>query len=169
MDMDQATQQAKMPTGRKWTKRIGCGCLTVIITVLALSVASNFFFPTRSKPAGRLSDMEKIRIAEAFHLRSAVGDRIWTGWSNAPIPIIVYNEAYAFLIGLDNPDSGWRAVPQNVLRGGPWELVPDDAVDGRKYYRQRLTDERSTPQAFTVRVGDFWCASMTTKDWMPTC
>ena len=164
--MDQATQQAKMPTGRKWAKRIGCGCLTLIIAILALSASSNFFFPTRSKPADRLSDLEKARIAEAFHLRKAIGDKIWTGWSNAPVPIIVYNEAYAFLVGLDNPDSGWHTVPQNVLCGGPWELVPDEAVDGRKYFRLRLVDERTTPQAFTVRVGDFWCASMTTKDWM---
>ena len=167
MNMDKTTHQAKMPTSRKWAKRFGCGCLTIIIAIFALSAASNLFFPTRSRPADRLGDLEKARIAEAFHLRKAVGDAIWEGWSNAPIPIIVYNEAYAFLVGLDNPDPGWRKVPQNIALGGPWELVPDDTIDGRTLYRQRLVDERTTPQAFTVRVGDSWAASMTTKDWMP--
>ena len=70
------------------------------------------------------------------------------------------------MTGIDNPDSGWRTVPQNTVRGELWELVPDDTIDGRKFCRQRLVDERITPQAFTVRVGDFWSASMTSKDWM---
>jgi len=167
MDMDQATEQKKMSAGRRWTKRIGCGCLTLIIVILGLSSASNFFFPSRSNPVDRLSNLEKARVAEAFRLRRAVGDSIWAGWSNAPIPIIVYNEAYAFLVGLSDPDPGWRTVPQNIARGRPWELVPNDSIDGRKYYRQRLVDERTSPQAFTVRVGEFWSARMTAKDWMP--
>jgi hypothetical protein len=80
------------------------------------------------------------------------------------IPVVLYNEAYVFLTGCSaNPGPGWRTVPQNLARGGPWESVPDDSVDGRPYYRQRLVDE--SPQAFTIRVGELWAASMTTKDW----
>jgi hypothetical protein len=167
MDMDQSTPRVQISTVRKWSKRIGCGCLTLIIVILGLSSASNLFFPSRSSPVDRLSDLEKARVSEAFRLRKAVGDSIWAGWSNARIPIIVYNESYAFLIGLSDPDPGWRTVPQNIARGKPWELVPNDSIDGRKYYRQRLVDERTSPQAFTVRVGEFWSASMTAKDWMP--
>jgi hypothetical protein len=157
----------KMPTGRKYIKRIGCGCLTLICAIFALSAASNLFFSNRSKSIDRLADLEKARIAEVFHLRETIGNSIWPGWSNASIPIIVYNEAYAFLIGLENPDPGWRTVPQNIARGGSWELVSGATIDGRKYYRQKLINTREVPQAFTVRVGDFWSASMTTKEWTP--
>jgi hypothetical protein len=167
MDNDQAMKQEKPSSGRRWPKRVGCGCLAVIVAILGVSAASNLFFPNRSDSADRLSDMEKARVAEAFRLRRAFGDSIWSGWSNSAIPVIVYNEAYAFLIGCDNPDPGWRTVPQNIARGGPWEAVPNDSIDGRKYYRQRLVAEGVSPQAFTVRVGDLWTASMTMKDWMP--
>ncbi|MBP1623748.1 MAG: hypothetical protein H6Q07_1768 [Acidobacteria bacterium] len=167
MDTDQVMQQINPSGGRKWPKRVCCGCLTVIVAILGLSAASNLFFPTRSNPVDRLSDLEKARLTEAFRLRRTVGDSIWAGWSNAPIPIIVYNEAYAFLIGLDNPEPGWRTVPQNFARGGPWELISGDTVDGRKHYRQRLVNERVSPQAFTVRIGECWAASMTMKDWIP--
>jgi hypothetical protein len=167
MDNDQAIKQEKSSTGRRLMKRIGCGCLTLICGILVLSAASNLFFPSRSESIDRLTDMEKARIAEAFHLRQTFGNTLWPGWSNAPIPIIVYNESHAYLIGLENPDPGWRTVPRNIPKGRPWELVSEDSLDGRKYYRQQLIDERTSPQAFTVRIGEFWTASMTTKDWMP--
>ena len=165
MEMDQATQEEKTSTSRKCLRRIGCGILLVICIILGLSAASNLFFPTRSDPTDRLTDMDKARVAESFRLRRTVGDSIWPGWSNAAIPVIVYNEAYAFLSGADNPGPGWRKVPQNLPRGGPWESVPNDSIDGRQYYRQRIVDKHATPQAFTVRVGELWAASMTTKDW----
>ncbi len=165
MDSEHATKQEKTPAGRRWLRRIGCGILAVICTIVALSAASNLFFRARSDPIDRLTDMDKARVSEAFRLRRTLGDSIWPGWSNAAIPVIVYNEAYAFLSGSDNPDPGWRTVPQNLVRGGPWEPVPGESIDGRQYYRQRLVNEHASPQAFTVRVGELWAASMTTKDW----
>jgi hypothetical protein len=167
MDKDQTEKQEKSSTGRRWMKRMGCGCLTLICVILVLSAASNFFFPSRSNPVDRLNDMGKARISEAFHLRQTFGNSLWPGWSNAPIPIVVYNEANAFLIGLEDPDPGWRTVPRNVTLGGPWVPVPGDAIDGRHYYWQPLIDEHKSPQAFTVRIGEYWTASMTTKEWMP--
>jgi hypothetical protein len=167
MDNDQTKKQEKTPTGRRWLKRIGCGCLTLICAILGLSAASNFFFPSRSDMSDQLTILEKARVAEAIRLRRTMGDSIWPGWSNAAIPIIVYNEGYAFLIGADNPGPGWRTVPRNKALGRPWESVPDNSIDGRNYYRQRLVNELASPQAFTVRIGDLWAASMTTKDSMP--
>ncbi len=165
MDIDQPVKQEKTPRSRRWLRRIGCGILAVICAILGLSAASNLFFRTRSNPIDRLTDLDKARIAEAFRLRRTLGDSIWPGWSDATIPVILYNEAYAFLSGSDNPAPGWRTVPQNLARGGPWEAVPGDLLDGRQYYRQRLVDKHASPQAFTVRVGELWAASMTTKDW----
>jgi hypothetical protein len=166
MDITQATEQEKTSAGRRWLRRIGYGILAVIGAILGLSAASNLFFRVRSDPIDRLTNLDKARIEEAFRLRRAVGDSIWPGWSNAAIPVILYNEAYAFLTGAENPGPGWRTVPENLARGGPWEPVPDDSIDGRRYFRQRLPDQHTSPQAFTVRVGELWAGSMTTKDWM---
>jgi hypothetical protein len=166
MEMDRATKQEKTSTGRRRLRRIGWGILAAIFAIAGLSAATNLLFRVGSDSIDQLTDLDKARVAEAFRLRRAVGDSIWPGWSNAIIPIILYNEGYVFLSGCsDNPGPGWRTVPQDLARGGPWESVPDDSIDGRPYYRQRLVDEHASPQAFTLRVGELWAASMTTKDW----
>jgi hypothetical protein len=165
MTIGQGRRQQKTPTGRSRLRRIGCGILTVIGTTLCLSAASNLFFRARSDQVERLTNLDKARIEEAFRLRRTVGNSVWPGWANATIPLIVYNETYAFLIGLDSPGSGWCTVPQNLVLGGPWKTVPDDSIDGWQYFRQRLPDRRTSPQAFTVRVGESWAGSMSTKDW----
>lgn len=87
------------------------------------------------------------------------------GWSQADIPLVAYNEQYAFLVGYPDPPPGWVTVPQGARRGQAWEPVPGDDFYGQPYYRQRLADPEVTPQAFTVRIGDGWAASMATLDW----
>jgi hypothetical protein len=87
------------------------------------------------------------------------------GWGQATIPLIVYNEEYAFLTGYPDPPAGWQTVPRGQRRGQAWEQVPGDSFNGQPYYRQRLLNG-VTPQAFTVRVGQQSVASLTTMEWM---
>ncbi|MCA9872447.1 MAG: hypothetical protein KC441_02300, partial [Anaerolineales bacterium] len=42
----------------------------------------------------------------------------------------------------------------------------DDSFGGEPYYRQPLPPSGKTPEAFTVKVGDRWVASMPTMEWM---
>jgi hypothetical protein len=114
----------------------------------------------------RLSEPDKARLLEAAHLRESLGDAIWPGWHNQAIPVITYNEGYAFLVGLPDPPEGWLKVPQELKRGRPWELVPEDTFDGQPYYRQLLPDPALTPENFTVLVGDRWVATLQTKEFM---
>jgi hypothetical protein len=143
---------------------VGIPCVCVLLT--GLSVLSNLILPAYLPATERLSELDKARLAEAIHLRRALGDRLWQGWSQADLPMIVYNEAYAFLVGYPNPPAGWVKVPGNVTRGGVWEAVSDDTFDGQAYYRQRLPNPGVTPEAFTVLVGDQWVSSLTSREWM---
>jgi len=113
-----------------------------------------------------LSEQEKARLLEATHLRETLGGEVWPGWQNLSIPVIVYNEGYAFLVGLVDPADGWMKVPQEQKRGGPWELVPNDSIDGQPYYRQPLPDPNLVPENFTVLVGDRWVATLETREYM---
>jgi hypothetical protein len=158
-------KQAQSSTARRWLKRIGWGILLLIMVALGGSALSNFLLPSRSMIVDRLSDLDKALVAEAFHLRGEFGNSLWEGWGIAEIPLILYNEEYAFLVGCSNPSPGWTTVPRNIRHGDVWEIVPSDLWDGKQYYRQRLPDKGATPQAFTVRVGESWVASMTTKEW----
>ncbi|HEU5098687.1 MAG TPA: hypothetical protein VFU22_06700 [Roseiflexaceae bacterium] len=139
--------------------------LVVCLVAVTISALSNLGLPARSQVVDRLSDVEKARLAEMFHLRQTLGDTVWPGWSQAEIPVIVYNEAYAFLIGYPDPPPGWRKMPQRIARGGAWEPVPDDTFAGQPYFRQHLADPNVTPESFTVLVGERWVATFATKEY----
>lgn len=135
----------------------------VLVAAASLSDAG---IPPGSQSMGTLSEADKIRLAEARHLRAMVGDAIWPGWGQMDIPVLSYNEAYAFLVDYAQPPAGWVKLPAGEQRGGVWEVVDDDLFDGQAYYRQRLTDPALTPENFAVLVGDRWVASIQTFDWM---
>ena len=125
----------------------------------------NLGLPDHSPSIEKLSEADKIRLAEYIHLREGLGNSVFPGWGEADIPAILYNEEYVFLTGYKNPQNGWVKVPAGIRRGGIWELVPDDLFVDEPYYRQRLSDPEITPEAFTVMVGDRWVSSMPTLDW----
>lgn len=125
----------------------------------------NLGLPDHSPSIEKLSEADKIRLAEYIHLREGLGNSVFPGWGEADIPAILYNEECIFLTGYKNPQNGWVKVPAGIRRGGIWELVPDDLFVDEPYYRQRLSDPEITPEAFTVMVGDRWVSSMPTLDW----
>ena len=147
-------------------------CLLLVLGVIALcvlgaaaSAISNASLPQHSSVTDRLSEQEKARLSEALHLRKTMGDTVWPGWAQADIPLIVYNERYAFLIGLPDPAPGWKKVPFMEPRGGAWEIVPGDLFEGQPYYRTPLTDPKKTPEGFAVLVGDRWVATFQTREY----
>jgi len=152
---------------KKWLLRIGGGLVGLLVLLIAVTAVRNRNLPTHSSVVERLSDLEKARLAELFHLRATLGDEVWPGWSAAEIPVIVYNEAYAFLVGYpgEEPPAGWVKVPHEEHRGGPWEIVPEDTFRGQPYYRQPLSSPDKTPENFTVLVGERWVATMQTKEY----
>ncbi len=141
------------------------GLVGLCLLLLAASAASNHGLPKGSAIVERLSDLEKARLSEVLHLRSVLGEAVWPGWAAADIPIIVYNEKYAFLVGYQEPPAGWLKMPMRERRGGSWEQVPGDAFEGRPYYRTLITDPAKTPEGFTVLVGERWTATFQTREY----
>jgi len=153
---------------KKWTKRLlwlVLGGWALLVIGVGLSSLNNLTLPTHSQLVDSLSFLEKARLQEAFHLRETIGDQVWPGWAEQKIPIIVYNEKNAFLVGYQNPPPGWLKVPQRLKQGGQWIPVPDDTFFGETYYYQPLQPGH-TPQSFTVLVGDRWVATMPTREYM---
>lgn len=143
---------------------LGLAGLCLILTVV--SVWYNRSLPTYSQAPERLSELDKARLAEVFHLRQTLGEKVLPGWSRADIPVVLYNEGYLFLMGIEAPQSGWTTVPRGSRKGQDWELVAGDDFLGKPYYRQQLLAPGEDTQAFTVRVGEDWAASMATFEWM---
>jgi hypothetical protein len=141
------------------------GLLGLCLVAVAAAAISNAGLPDQSGVVDRFSDLEKARLAETLHFRRELGEQVWPGWGEADIPIIVYNEAYAFLTGYPNPPDGWVKVPGPRPEGRSWEVVPGDDFLGQPYYRQALPDPEINPQNFVVLVGERWVATMQTKEY----
>ena len=144
---------------------VDLGLTALCLVAAALSAFYNRSLPTHSQFTEKLSTLEKAHLAEVVHLRQSLGSEVWPGWGELDIPLIVYNEEYAFLVGYADPPDGWYRMPQKTLRGGAWEVVPDDTFDGQLYYRQRLPNPEITPENFTVLVGERWTATMLTREY----
>lgn len=139
--------------------------LITVFLVLCISAIYNQFLPEKSDEAEYLSEAQKGYISEAFHLQSNLGDEVFPNWSDHSVPAIVYNEKYAFLVGLENPEDGWKKMPANILRGDRWQTVQSDDFFGEPYFRQLLKDPEITPENFTVKVGDHWVATLQTREY----
>lgn len=142
----------------KWT-------FLVIVGLAILSALYNLTLPKKSKTIEHLSAKEKAFIAEEMNLQQKIGNEVWPNWGDTFIPVIVYNEKYAFLIGYINPTAGWFQMPNKEARGTEWEVVSTDNFWGATYYRQPLPNPEITPECFTVMVGDRWVSTMQTKEY----
>ena len=142
------------------------GLMLLCLIVMSSSALSNSILPSHTIETAKLSELDKARLLEAFHLRDELGDTLWAGWGKADIPAILYNEEYAFLMEYPEPSAGWVKIPDNETFGGSWEVVPDDTFNGQVYYRQRLPNKDTTPQSFIVLIGRRWVASLATRDWL---
>lgn len=92
---------------------------------------------------GMLSDSDKIQISETLRVKKDFGGEIWSGFAEAVIPLIIYNEGRQFLVGHpDPPDS--------------WGKVDGDLFEGTEYYRSSAENT----QAFAVKVGELWAGSL---------
>ena len=154
-----------MKAKRRWIIFPSLSLVGICAVLLAASAIFNRSLPVRSPVIETLSAADKIRLAESLHLREEVGNAVFPGWGEADIPVIIYNEEYAFLAGYPEPPAGWTKVPAEIQRGEVWKAVEGDFFEGETYYRQRLADPEITPEAFTVKVGKRWVASLDTLDW----
>ncbi len=118
--------------------------LLLCLTGGLISYMINRGLPTESAQAEMLSPAAETHVREAQQLKAELGDDVWPGFGSAGIPLLVFNERYAFLCGIEQAPSGWeRAEGQPCFRG----TYPN-------------------PQAFTHEIGGRWFGSMTTQEYM---
>jgi hypothetical protein len=135
------------------------------IVGMGLAALSNIGLAETSEVVERLDEREKLRVVEAYHLRQSLGGQVWPGFETADIPVLLFNEEYAFLLNYPDPPPGWERPPGMQAHGAAWTRVPDDEFQGRVYYRQPEPRAGERIGAFTVRVGERWAASMTTWEY----
>ena len=76
-----------------------------LVCLLALSASGVF---AQEKP--ELSDVDRIRIAEAFRIGQKLGNEIWKTWDKAPFAVLLITPQYEFLIRHSNPSSDFTLI-----------------------------------------------------------
>ena len=153
---------------RRWGLILILGVLGLCLGLTALSAVINLFVSDQTNQPDQLEDVDIARVLEAQHLRQELGDQVFPGFGTVEIPALIYNEGNAFLIGMSDPQPGWVKVPQELNRGEAWQPMPPlEAYPHEVYFRTGYdrNDPKQEPDAFTVRVGNTYVASMPSADW----
>jgi hypothetical protein len=153
---------------RKWGLILIFSLLGLCLGVMALFAVMNLFVPEQTTLPDQLTELDIGRVLETQHLRQELGDQIFPGLGSVEIPALIYNEDNAFLIGVAEPQKGWVKVPQELARGGEWQSMPSLEAYPQEIYFRTGYDRNApdqVPDAFTVRVGEFYVASLPTADW----
>src|SRR5689334_13118604 len=87
--------------------------LFICLGLLPLTVAA--------PPAPSLRTIDAVRIAEAFRLADALGNRIWPDWDKAPCALILVTPEHEFLIRHPKPSDDFAPLGEDpVLNEKVW-------------------------------------------------
>lgn len=124
------------------------GLAGLCVLAMAAGAISNALLPDPPAQVAELDTLGEARVAEALRLKAAVGDQVWPGYGTMDIPLLVWNDNYAFLYGYaGDPPPGWEQLDAGPVAGAP-------------VYRH----EGGNFQAFSEQVvGDVYAGSLSTK------
>ena len=95
---------------------------TQLVLVLLL-IISPHTVPAQDKP--RVSDIDRVRLAEAFRIGDTLGNRLWTDWNKAPFAVLLVTPEHEFLIRHPKPSADFTLINYDPL------------LKSKVYYRQR--------------------------------
>lgn len=70
--------------------------------------------PARAE-APALPDDDRTRIAEAFRLAGAVGNRLWPGWDKAPFAVLLVTPEHEFLVRHPKPSADFTSLGEDTV------------------------------------------------------
>lgn len=134
---------------------VGLACLGLYLV--------NQFTPAAPASTGKLMPEDSLYAAEARHLKAELGESLWTGWGKAEIPLVLFDEKNAYLLGDPLPARGWIRPPRGEFHGTDWQMVDGATFEGKPYFYQTAPNADKTIGAFMIQIGNRWAASMTTR------
>jgi hypothetical protein len=63
----------------------------------------------------RLSDVDRVRLAEAFRLADALGNRVWPGWDKAPFAVLLVTPKHEYLVRHPKPSEDFILLGDDPL------------------------------------------------------
>src|SRR5215212_6452703 len=63
----------------------------------------------------RLREEDRVRLAEAFRMGDALGERVWKGWNKAPFAVLLVTPDYEFLVRHPQPADDFTRLGYDAL------------------------------------------------------
>lgn len=131
----------------------------LVLSVLVLVCAGDAL--SQEKPA--LSEIDRVRLAEAFNLADKLKDSLWTGWSKAPFAVLLVTPETEFLIRHTGPTSEFTSLGYDA------RLKSEVYYRGRKFNTSLLATFPAVGGVSTIVIGQAEnTASKTSTPWVIT-
>lgn len=111
-------EQKKKKKSLRVIKTIALSLIGLLFLTAAISFISNQNLPEPSSTPDELSQQDLAHAEEALHLMAELGDQTWPGLSG-DIPLILWNEDYAFLVNSQEELSGWNKLENATANNLP--------------------------------------------------
>src|SRR5262249_32556830 len=110
-----------------------------------------------------LREIDRTRLAEAFRLSDQVADEIWTGWSKAPLAVLLVTPDKEFLIRHPQPSKDFTSIGYDV------KLKSEVFYRERKFATNLLATFPAVGGISTIVIGQAEnTASKTSTPWIIT-
>lgn len=86
---------------------------SVRILIFLVSSSPGLHLFAQEKPT--LRDVDRIRLAEAFMIGEKIGDKVWSGWHEAPFAVLLITPDYEFLIRHPRPSADFTLLGTDTL------------------------------------------------------
>jgi hypothetical protein len=88
--------------------------LTALLIVSSFSCFAQMSNADAARSSPELSREDEVRIAEAYNLWKSVGDSIWPGWTNVPMPMLYITPDYEYAIGFPKLLTGFEPQGRRI-------------------------------------------------------
>src|SRR5688500_12618558 len=112
-------------------------------------------------PAPGIPPDDRTRIAEAFRLADAIGDRIWPGWSGAPFALLLVTPEREYLVRHPSP-------PADFVRSGFDSLLRSEVFTRPKTFSPNLLATFPVQGVPTVVIGQASATGKRSTPWVLT-
>jgi len=82
---------------------------------MAMLVLLLFLHSISAQTQPSLSEVDRVRLAEAFRLGDKIGDQVWPGWSKAPFAVLLVTPDHEFLIRHPKPAADFAKLGYDTL------------------------------------------------------
>jgi hypothetical protein len=130
--------------------------------LLALLILPSLSTAAAQTPATGMASADRVRLAEARALISAVGDSVWPGWSAAPSAVLLVTADREFLLWHPRPSSDFERIGRDSL------LAADVYVRPRRFPPTWLATFPAVGGVPTIVIGTAEQTGKRSTEWVLT-